>query len=124
MMGTNSSSERRKIGDIRPSQLLYTYGVGSIVELPNLSVMVMGLEDRAIEQGAAEISEPRLLRGRVQIEMGQQVARLMTPPVNADAGTQVSPFDDTANVGVLVSTVPRWQVCPHCRLLAPMSVTV
>lgn len=51
MIGTTSSSDRRKIGDIRPSQLLYTYGVGSIVELPNLSVMVMGLEDWPVEQG-------------------------------------------------------------------------
>ena len=36
-----SASDKRKIGEIRPSQLLYTYGVGAIVELPNLSVMVM-----------------------------------------------------------------------------------
>ena len=119
MIGTTSSSDRRKIGDIRPSQLLYTYGVGSIVELPNLSVMVMGLEDWPVEQGAAEISEPRLLKA-VQLDMGPQVAKLMTPPVTADVGTQVSPFDDTANVGVPVAPFPRWQVCPHCRLLAPI----
>ena len=118
-MGAASSSDRRKIGDIRPSQLLHTYGVGSIVELPNLSVMVMGLDDWPVEQGSAEISEPRLLRA-VQLKMGPQVARLVTPPVTADQGTQVSPFDDTANVGVPVAPFPRWQVCSHCRLLAPI----
>lgn len=83
MIGTGPSSDRRKIGDIRPSQLLHTYGVGSIVELPNLSVMVMGLDDWPIEQGSAEISEPRLLKA-VQLEMGPQVARLITPPITAD----------------------------------------
>ena len=57
-----TATERRKIGDIRPSQLLFTFGVGAIVELPNLSVMVMGLDDWPVEQGVSEISEPRLLK--------------------------------------------------------------
>ena len=63
------ASEKRKIGDLRPSQLLYTFGVGAIVELPNLSVMVMGLDDWPVEQGSSEIPEPRLLRA-VQRELG------------------------------------------------------
>ncbi len=114
------TSDRRKIGDIRPSQLLYTYGVGSIVELPNLSVMVMGLEDWPIEQGATEIPESRLLKA-VQREMGPQVTRLMAPPVTSEStGFLASPFDDTANVGVPVAPFPRWQMCTHCRLLAPI----
>ena len=67
-----------------------------------------------------EISEPRLLKA-VQQELGPQVAKLLTPPVTADpAGAQASPFDDTANVGVPVAPFPRWQVCPYCRLLAPI----
>jgi hypothetical protein len=120
MSGSTSSSERRKIGDIRPSQLLYTYGVGSIVELPNLSVMVMGLDDWPVEHGTTEISEPRLLKA-VQLEMGPQVAKLMTPPLTDDSvGVAPSPFDDTVNVGVPVAPFPRWQVCSHCRLLAPI----
>jgi hypothetical protein len=49
---STASSDKRKVGDIRPSQLLYTYGVGAMVELPNLSVMVMGLDDWPIEQGS------------------------------------------------------------------------
>jgi hypothetical protein len=120
MSWSASSADRRKIGDIRPSQLLYTYGVGSIVELPNLSLMVMGLEDWPIEQGASEISEPRLLKA-VQFELGPQVAKLMTPPLTDDStGVAPSPFDDATNVGVPVAPFPRWQVCPHCRLLAPI----
>ena len=117
---TGATSDRRKIGDIRPNQLLFTGGVGAIVELPNLSVMVMGLDDWPTEQGVSEISEPRLLKA-VQYELGPQVAKLLTPPVaNETAGIAASPFDDTANLGVPVAPFPRWQVCPHCRLLAPI----
>jgi hypothetical protein len=117
---SHTFSEKRKVGDLRPSQLLYTFGVGAIVELPNLSVMVMGLDDWPIEQGSSEIVEPRLLRA-VQHELGQQVAKLLTPPVTPEStGYQASPFDDTANVGVPVAPFPRWLLCPYCRLLAPI----
>ncbi|HEX5081873.1 MAG TPA: DUF1998 domain-containing protein [Blastocatellia bacterium] len=112
--------EKRKVGDLRPSQLLHTFGVGSIVELPNLSVMVMGLDDWPVEQGASEINEPRLLRA-VQRELGSQVVKLLTPPVTHDStGPQSNPFDDTANIGVPVAPFPRWLLCPYCRLLAPI----
>ena len=63
-----------------PASCSTTTGSGSVVELPNLSVMVMGLDDWPIEQGVTEISEPRLLKA-VQHELGPQVAKLLTPPV-------------------------------------------
>ena len=31
------------IGQVRPSQLLWTYGPGALIDLPNLSVITMGL---------------------------------------------------------------------------------
>ncbi len=96
------------------------FGVGAIVELPNLSVMVMGLDDWPVEQGSSEINEPRLLRA-VQGELGTQVVKLLTPPVTPEStGYQANPFDDTANVGVPVAPFPRWLLCPYCRLLAPI----
>lgn len=114
------TSDKRKVGEIRPSQLLYNYGVGAVVELPNLSVMVMGIDDWPVDQGVTEVSEPRLLKA-VQFELGQQVAKLLTPPVSGEStGVTPGPFDDTANVGVPVAPFPRWQVCPYCRLLAPI----
>ena len=36
---------KTSVGEVRPSQIMFTYGVGSIVDLPKLSVIVMGLED-------------------------------------------------------------------------------
>ncbi len=52
--------------------------------MPNLSVMVMGLDDWPIEQGTTEPSEPRLLKA-VQLELGSQVAKLLTPPVMSES---------------------------------------
>ena len=116
---SNVPDTKRRVGELRPSQLLYTFGIGSIVELPNLSVMVMGLEDWP-DQGAAEIPEPRLLKA-VQRELGRQVVKLLSPPVTPEStGYQPNPFDDTANIGVPVAPFPRWMLCPYCRLLAPI----
>src|SRR2546423_5044710 len=113
-------TSKRKISDLRPSQLLSQFGVGAMVELPNLSVMVMGLDDWPVDQGASVITEPRLLKA-VQRKIGQQVTKLLTPPVAPEAtGWQASPFDDSANVGVPVAPFPRWLLCPYCRLLAPI----
>lgn len=117
---SDSTSPRRNIGDLQPSHLLHAFGVGSIVELPNLSVMVMGLDDWPVHH-CREISELRLLKA-IQGELGEQVTRLLTPPVAPDSeGFAPSPFDDSASVGVPVAPFPRWLLCPRCRLLAPIS---
>ncbi len=114
-----NSSFRRKIGDIGPSQLMYAFGVGAIVELPNLSVMVMGLDDWRTEH-SPEISESRLLDA-IRSELGPQVERLLRPPVTPEStGFAPDPLDPAANVGVPVAPFPRWMVCPACRLLAPV----
>jgi hypothetical protein len=113
----SSASTKRKVGDLRPSQLLFTFGVGSVVELPNLSVMVMGLDDWPPEY-AGKVSEERLLKA-VQGELGTQVEKLLTPPVTTES-TVAGPFDETSSIGVPVAPFPRWLLCPYCRLLAPI----
>ena len=40
---------RTPVGEIRPSQLLWTYGPGALIDLPNMSVVTMGI-DRWDEQ--------------------------------------------------------------------------
>ena len=55
--GTAESSTTR-VGQVRPSQLLHTYGPGSLVDLPHLSVLVAGLD----AWGADPIASPRSLR--------------------------------------------------------------
>ena len=104
---------RKKVGELRPSQILFTFGVGAVVDLPDLSVMVMGLDDWQVRPDG-EISEPRLLQAVCQ-SMSCNVQRLMSPPIAPD--TQ-SPFDEDALVGVPIATFPRWLFCPYCRTLA------
>lgn len=105
------------VGDVRPSQLLHTFGVGSVIDLPNLSVMLMGLDDWDTQR-ALEIGEERLLTA-VQRELGQQVQRLLGPPRDTLSST-TNPFAPAAQIGVPVATFPRWLLCPSCRLLAPL----
>ena len=93
-------SAKRKIGELRPSQLLSTFGVGAIVELPSLSVMVMGLDDWPVDQGTNDISEPRLLRA-VQQTLGPQVTKLRTLPVMPEStGYQARACLQTRDGGV------------------------
>lgn len=110
---------KHRVGELRPSQLLMLYGIGSVVDLPNLSVMVMGLEDWDVAQ-ASEIGEERL-RLAVQQELGPQVKRLLAPPLAPEFSNLGDfAFGDIASIGVPVATFPRWMVCPYCRLLAPL----
>lgn len=109
---------RYRVGELRASQLLLTFGVGSVVDLPSLSVMVMGLNEWDPAY-CIEINEPRLL-ATVQKQIGAQVQRLYSPPVPPETAIQGGPFDESWIIGVPVASFPRWVVCPSCRLLAPL----
>jgi hypothetical protein len=111
-----------KVGEIRPSQVLTTFGIGAIIDLPNISVMVMGLEDwEPFLQDASEIKEERLLHSVRQL-LGAQVRTLRSAPIIPDTdGFSAGPFDPSSQVGIPVAPFPRWMVCPYCRRLAPLS---
>ena len=102
------------VGEVRPTQLLTNYGVGSIIDLPHFSTLVMGLDDWDTAN-AQEINEERLLHA-VQAMLGLQVKQLLSPPIS-ETRTR-TPFDSAARIGVPVATFPRWMVCPRCHLLA------
>ena len=36
--------EKTPVGEVRPSQLLWTYGPGALIDLPNLSVVTLGID--------------------------------------------------------------------------------
>ncbi len=117
-MSNNTPTPR--VGDVRPSQLMFTYGVGALVDLPKLSVIVTGLEDWPVNpEYTHPINESRLLQA-VQYHL-HNVEKLLAPPVVPDTGAQPDPTDPSYYVGVPVATFPRWMVCPHCRILAPLS---
>ena len=108
---------KHKVGEIRPTQLLHTYGVGATIDLPNIAGMVMGLDDWETAN-ATPIGEERLLRA-VRSHVGQQVERLLVPPIEPESG----PADPLGapKIGVPVAAFPQWFRCPWCELLAPVS---
>ncbi|MBL4883715.1 MAG: hypothetical protein JKY95_04140 [Planctomycetaceae bacterium] len=119
-MSNSSHMKRSEVGEVRPSQTLTTYGVGSLVDLPNMSVIVMGLDDWPA-QHATEIAEERLLLSAQSI-LGPQVSRFLTPPRGSDSvGAQSNWFDESQQIGIPVAPFPRWMICSRCRLLAHLN---
>lgn len=109
-----------RVGEIRPTQLMFTYGVGAIVDLPFLSALVMGLDDWQIDPTIApEIQEERLLAA-VRRQLGHQIEKMVSPPIPPNRSGRFDPFGPEARIGVPVATFPRWMVCPRCHLLAPL----
>ncbi len=102
-----------QLGTLRPSQFMFTFGIGSLVDLPNMSVMVMGLDDWD-ETKCPEILEDRLVAA-IQKQVGAQMQHLRLPPPMNE--TQLR--DPTARaVGVPVAPFPRWLRCTACGSMA------
>src|SRR6266536_3012095 len=116
MMTMDARQRPARVGELRPSQLLSSFGVGATVDLPHLSVMVMGLDDWSPAYTTA-VTEERLLAA-VRHSLGSQVSALRTAPWLPEND---NPFDEWARVGVPVSVFPRWLRCPRCSILAPVS---
>jgi hypothetical protein len=107
-----------RVGDLRPSQLLWSFGVGAVVDLPNFSVIVLGLDDWE-ESRSQQIAEERLLAAIVR-NLGPQLARLLSPPRPPQSSSPYDPLGPDARIGVPVATFPEWFRCPICQLLAPI----
>ncbi|MEQ9624072.1 DrmB family protein [Coleofasciculus chthonoplastes] len=114
----NQSNYSYKVGELRPSQILFSFGIGAIADLPNLSVMIMGLEDWDKNRGI-ELAEERLLAA-VRGELGQQVKQLKAPPIPPDEQSSTLSLSELSRIGIPVAPFPSWMVCPKCRLLAPL----
>lgn len=108
-----------RIGELRPSQIMFSYGIGAIADLPNLAAMVMGLEEWQ-RQHTQVITEDRLLAA-VQEQLGAQVQQLVSLPIPEEEARQ--PFSNyQPNLeGIPVAPFPTWMVCPKCDLLAPIT---
>lgn len=103
-----------RVGNVRPSQLLWTYGPGAMIDLPNFSVMTMGLDLWKQDQ-CRPIGEPRLLE-QVRKMCGPQVERLLQPPVCETESD--NPNDPHSYIGVPVQPFPRWFRCVKCGMMA------
>src|SRR5664279_3676065 len=85
-------------GEIRQSQLVTTFGPGSMVDLPDHSVLIAGLDFWTA--GGEPISELRLSR-KLAAVLGVQSVDLRTPPAADD--------DPTApQRGIIAFQFPEW----------------
>jgi hypothetical protein len=92
------SPTKKASGEMRQSQLVTTFGPGSMVDLPNYSVLISGLEFWS--PGGQTISEPRLARKLARVLEIDNV-ELRTPP----------PADDSpgaASMGITGFQFPEW----------------
>lgn len=93
----------RAIGDVRPSQVITTFGPGAIVDLETLSVIVAGIDRWPTDEDLA-IHEPRL-------ERALRVKRFF--PAKPSEG---SFYNKRGTVPAYL--FPRYQLCPVCRTLS------
>ena len=117
-----SPAREVRVGSVRPSQLIWSYGVGALVDLPRLSVIIGGLERWKTEH-ARIISEDRLLAA-VRSELGRQVKRLLEPPLPDREPFRAEETDPVHRIGVPVEVFPSWLRCPRCGLLSDVSAGV
>lgn len=110
-----------RVGASRPNQLLHTFGVGAVADMPNLSVITLGLDfwDYSGARGGYRVEEQRLLAA-LRLRLGSQVSELRLPPyLPEDSSGQLG---DWTRVGVPVGLFPSWLRCSdnRCNQLAPV----
>ena len=66
-------------GQVRRSQVITTYGPGALIDLPQESAIVAGLDEWPPPHKLEEINEPRLTR-KLQAITGVTTAQLLAPP--------------------------------------------
>ena len=116
MTGTQ---HRRRVGTVRPSHLMFTGGVGALIDLPNFPVLVRGLDDWRFDTVPdwTPLYEPRLLAAVGKL-LGAPVAELRPPPWMD--GFDAEPNGPAGRVGVPVTPFPQWLRCSACNRLAPL----
>ncbi|NEC88651.1 DUF1998 domain-containing protein [Streptomyces sp. SID12501] len=117
----SSQGSNRRVGAVRPSHLMFTAGVGALVDLPNFSVLIRGI-DFWSHSGVTDydIDEPRL-RAAVNRSLQRygrgQVEQLRAAPWLEGADTDPKSWA-AQGIGVPVTPFPQWLRCTACNVLA------
>ena len=82
---------RRVAGELRKSQAISTFGIGAMVDLPAMSVVLMGLGYWK-RQACPLIQEPRLLRAVRQV-LGPEVDEIREGPDQPEDNGGMDPMD-------------------------------
>lgn len=108
-----------RVGAVRPSHLMFTSGVGALVDLPSFATLVRGLDDWNYRDAQDyQISEPRLLAAVRRIH-DRGVGELRSAP-----WADTTPGDRSgqgARVGVPTVPFPNWLRCTACNELDVLS---
>ena len=93
----------RPPGTIRQSQLITSFGPGSMMDLPDHSVLIGGLDHW--DGDKADVVEPRLLE-KLKKALDLQELRMCSPP--ADHGDPTRPLN-----GIVAWQFPEWFITQH-----------
>ncbi|MFI6457189.1 DrmB family protein [Streptosporangium amethystogenes] len=112
---------RAKVGSGRPSSLLYTYGPGAIMDLPQFTIMPTGLDDWERiwrrRDGIPQINAPRL-RKVVRMLLRSPDVQLRPFPWQAK---KLSMSNEGSDLGVPARVFPQWLRCTGCDMLGALS---
>jgi hypothetical protein len=112
---------RAKVGSGRPSSLLYTYGPGAIMDLPQFTIMPAGLDDWDRiwnrRDGIPQIRAPRL-REVVRMMLRSPDVQLRPHPWQPKKFSMSSEGND---LGVPARVFPQWLRCTGCDMLGMLS---
>ncbi len=112
---------RAKVGSGRPSSLLYTYGPGAIMDLPQFTIMPTGLDDWDRiwnrRDGIPQIRAPRL-RDVVRMMLRSPDVQLRPHPWQPKKSNFSSEGND---LGVPARVFPQWLRCTGCDMLGMLS---
>lgn len=112
---------RAKVGSGRPSSLLYTYGPGAIMDLPQFTIMPSGLDDWdriwRRRDGIPQIRAPRL-RQAVAMLLRSRDIQLRPYPWQAK---KMSLSNEGNDLGVPARVFPQWLRCTGCDMLGALA---
>ena len=110
------------MGSSRPSTLLYTYGPGAIMDLPQFTIMPTGLDDwdriwNRREGNPPQIHAPRL-RDVVRMHLRSPDVQLRPHPWQPK---RISFSSEGNDLGVPARVFPQWLRCTGCDMLGLLS---
>lgn len=112
---------RAKVGSGRPSSLMYTYGPGAIMDLPQFTIMPTGLDDWdriwRRRDGIPQIRAPRLREVVAKLLRSRDV-QLRPHPWQPKKGSFSTEGND---LGVPARVFPQWLRCTGCDMLGTVS---
>ena len=113
---------RAKVGSSRPSSLLYTYGPGAIMDLPQFTIMPTGLDDWDRIWNRREGEPPRIhaprLREVVRTHMRSPFVQLRPHPWQPKRNAF---SNEGVDLGVPARVFPQWLRCTGCDMLGLVS---